>query len=407
MSRDLRPAEPGLRPLPFARWPVSLRPGRSHPMLVALLLPVAVFLFSLPNAVNSHKALAFPFTFAMVLPLLWRRRAPEWVFVILTAVAALQMALDVPLTADAALLVAFYAVVLTGTGRWIVGTAAVMEGGVVFSALRWASAQWLLGLVLLTGMVTAAGVLGFNVRIRRAYLSGLEDRADRLERERDTQVQLAQAAERTRVARELHDIVAHHVTVMITLAEGSAALARTQPDRAVEAMTTVSATGRQALAETRGLLGVLRSADTEADARAPQPDLSALDALLQQLRAAGLATSLTVSGERAGLSAGLELTVFRIVQEALTNALKHGGPAATASVDLRYEPDAVSVTVTDDGLGAADVEHELTGGNGLVGMRERVEFYGGTMHAGPVPGSGWRVSAVLPLVETTSAVEQR
>jgi len=179
--------------------------------------------------------------------------------------------------------------------------------------------------------------------------------------------------------------------VMITLAEGAAALTSTQPARAVEAMTTVASTGRQALTDTRSLLGVLRADDTD-DARHPQPDLAQLDPLLDQLRSAGLRTSLTVTGTRPALSAGVQLTVFRIVQEALTNTLKHGGPAATAAVHIRYGPGSVAVTVTDDGFGGSTGHG---GGNGLVGMRERVETYGGTLSAGQQPDGGWRVDATV------------
>jgi signal transduction histidine kinase len=385
-----RPAEQ-VPPLPF-RWPRN--PRESHPVLASVVQMAAVLLFALPDTIHTHNAWTWPLTLAMIVPLYWRTRAPDVVLAVLVAVVVVQFVVDVPLTADAALLLAFYSVVLVGSSRRIAAAAVVMEVIVVAAALDWAHASWSLAIVLLTGTVTAAGVLALNRRTRRAYLDELQDRADRLERERDTQVQLAQAAERTRIAREMHDIVAHHVTVMITLAEGAAALTATQPERAIEAMSTVAATGRQALTDTRGLLGVLRADDAD-DARQPQPDLAQLDPLLQQLRAAGLTARLTVSGTRPALSAGLQLAMFRIVQEALTNTLKHGGQTATAAVELRYEPGGVTVTVTDDGHGVGALPSS-PGGNGLVGMRERVEAYGGTLSAGPQPGGGWHVVATLP-----------
>jgi signal transduction histidine kinase len=400
-----RPAEQGPPPLPF-RWPLGANPRESHPVLTSVAQMLAVLLFSLPDTIHTHSAWAWPLTVAMIVPLVWRTRAPELVFTVLVAITVVQFAADVPLTSDAALLMAFYSVVLVGSTRRIAAAAVVMEVIVVAAALDWAHTTWSLAIVLLTGTVTAAGVLALNRRTRRAYLFELRDRADRLERERDTQVQLAQAAERTRIAREMHDIVAHHVTVMITLAEGAAALARTQPGRAVEAMTTVATTGRQALSDTRGLLGVLRSEDAD-EVRQPQPDLAALDPLMQQLRAAGLTASLTVSGARPALSAGLQLTLFRIVQEALTNALKHGGPEAAAAVDIRYGPGSVGVTVTDDGLGSGAGAESPSGGNGLVGMRERVATYGGTLSAGPAPGGGWRVSVALPTTPAERSAEVR
>jgi signal transduction histidine kinase len=393
-----RPAEQGPPPLPF-RWPLGANPRESHPVLTSVVQMLAVLLFSLPDTIHTNSAWAWPLTIAMIVPLVWRTRAPEVVFTVLVAITVVQFAADVPLTADAALLMAFYSVVLVGSTRRIAAAAVVMEVIVVAAALDWAHTTWSLAIVLLTGTVTAAGVLALNRRTRRAYLFELRDRAERLERERDTQVRLAQAGERTRIAREMHDIVAHHVTVMITLAEGAAALTPTQPERAVEAMTTVAATGRQALADTRGLLGVLRAEGS--DERQPQPDLAQLDPLLEQLRAAGLTTRLTVTGTRPTQSAGTELTVFRIVQEALTNTLKHGGQAATATVELRYEPGAVTVTVTDDGRGGGAVP---TGGNGLIGMRERVETYGGSLSAGPQPHGGWRVVATLPTADATTAI---
>jgi len=271
--------------------------------------------------------------------------------------------------------------------------------------------------------MAAAGVLGIYTRTRAAYLVQLRQRAERLEQEQDQRAQLAVAEERARIAREMHDIIAHHLTVVIALSEGAAATVSTSPDAAESAMRTVSATGREALADTRQLLGVLRSGSVpEGGERTPQPgsvSLSAaagLDGLLEQVRTAGLPTTLTVRGEDRALPGGLRQAVYRLVQESLTNTLKHAGPDARAQVALDYRPDLVMIEVRDDGLatappagpalshalgqasgGASDSAPDGPGaGHGIAGMRERVAAWGGDISCGPVEPHGWRVRASLP-----------
>jgi signal transduction histidine kinase len=249
-----------------------------------------------------------------------------------------------------------------------------------------------------TGMIAAALGLGLYSTARRAYLAELHDRADRLERERDQQGALAAAAERTRIAREMHDVVAHHLTVMVTLSEAAAAASASSPERAAEVMRRVSATGRRALADTRRLLGVLRQrpGDDLAAALAPVPDLTQLDALIEEVRSAGLETTLEVHGQAPDVPAGVQLTVYRLVQEALTNTLKHGGTAARATVRLRYLPGELQVDIDDDGAGATAPAPAGVGG-GLIGMQERIHAYGGDVRAGPRQPGGWNVSARLRL----------
>jgi signal transduction histidine kinase len=268
--------------------------------------------------------------------------------------------------------------------------AAVLEAGVLLAAARWAHGTFLLVFVFLTGMATAAVVIGVNVRTRRAYLAALEERAAQLERDRDQQGQLAAAAERARIAREMHDIVAHNLSVMVALADGAGFMAASNPARSIGAMAHVSKTGRHALGEMRRLLGVLR--DDGAAALAPQPGLADLDALLERVRAAGLRVTLQVSGRPIALGSGAELTVYRLVQEALTNTLKHAGPDAQATVRLSYEDDGIDVEVADDGSGRTLVS---AGGQGLPGMRERAAVYGGAIEAGPAATGGWRVHTRL------------
>ena len=188
-------------------------------------------------------------------------------------------------------------------------------------------------------------MLGDSIRTRRAYFAQLEERAARLEKEREAQAKVAVAAERARIARELHDVVAHNVSVMVVQADGAAYVMDAAPDQAKKALETISGTGRQALAEMRRLLGVLRTGEhQESGEYVPQPDVEQLDDLIEQVRSAGLPVDFKVEGTPRPLPSGVELTAYRIVQEALTNTRKHGGPDAGASVRLVY---------FDDGLGPA------------------------------------------------------
>ena len=248
------------------------------------------------------------------------------------------------------------------------------------------------GGVLFGGTSLLAWVLGDSMRYRRGYYAALEDRAARLEAERDAQAKVAAAAERARIARELHDVIAHHVSVMVVQADGARYALRTDSRTTETALTAIACTGRQALTEMRRLLGVLRTAGDQAEL-APMPGLGELRELLDQARAAGLAVTYTLSGTPRELPEGAELAAYRVVQESLTNTRKHAGLAASAAVTLRYEPGGLVVEVTDDGMAVSAGDG---GGHGLAGMRERIEMYGGTVQAGPLAGGGFRVLARLP-----------
>jgi len=364
---------------------------RRHPLAVDVLLILVVLALSATSASWRERTLGTAFSLALVLPLAWRRRAPLAVFGVIAAIALAQWAVGIRLLADISLLVAIYTVAAYEPRRRLVLAAAVLQAGILLATARWAVGSWLPILVFLNGLATAAVVLGVNVRTRRAYLRSLVERAQQLERERDQEGRLAAAAERARIAREMHDIVAHNLSVMIALADGAGFMATSDPARSAGAMEQVSKTGRHALGEMRRLLGVLRD-DEDAAALAPQPGLADLDALLEQVRAAGLPVELETSGLPVALGAGAELTVYRLVQEALTNTLKHAGPDARATVRLRYERDGIDVEVTDDGHGHARV---AAGGQGLPGMRDRAAVYGGAVEAGPATGGGWRVHTRL------------
>jgi signal transduction histidine kinase len=241
-----------------------------------------------------------------------------------------------------------------------------------------------------------AWLVGDNLRTRRAYLAELEARAARLEREREEQAQRSVDEERTRIARELHDVIAHNVSVMVVQASAGEEVFDTDPDRAREALSAVASTGRAALAELRRLLGVIRTeGDDQGPSFAPQPGIERLDVLLGQVRDTGLAVELSVLAEPRGLPEAVGLCAYRIVQEALTNTLKHAD-ASGAQVQVRYGPDALELQVLDDGRGASAVNGD-TGGHGIIGMRERVALFGGELTAAPRAEGGYSVRARLPL----------
>jgi signal transduction histidine kinase len=357
-------------------------------MLVALGTPRGG---TLNDAVlgSQHQAVELVLSALLCAALIWRRRFPLIVFGFMCVVASVQWLAGYVLVADAALLVALYTVAAHRSRRQSLIAAAVLELGIGGVVVRWTPAPGTLPLfIFLTGMALAAYVLGVNIQTRRAYLASLEDRARRAEHERDQQSQIAAATERTRIAREMHDIVAHNLSVMIALADGAAYAARTGSPDAERAARQVSDTGRQALTEMQRLLGVLRGSEPAAS-RAPQPGVEALDDLVNQVRAAGLATTLTITGAPFPLPATVALAVYRVTQEALTNVLKHANSPSDAKVVLAYAEPVVTLTITDDGkAGRERVGHA---GHGLTGMAERVAMFGARIDAGPVPDAGWRV----------------
>ncbi len=336
----------------------------------------------------------------LLVPLVWRRRAPLAVFGAVAATAFVQWLTDVQLSADVGLLIALYSVAAYCDRRRTLLAGAVLEVGIVLNSLSWAPEDGVVGdIISLTAMAVAAAVIGTNVRTRRAYLASVEDRAVRLERERDQRAQLAVADERARIAREMHDIVSHNLSVMVALADGAVFAQFRSPDTTTAAMQQISRTGRQALTDMRRFLGVLRADEPDA-LRHPMPGIAQLESLADQVRAAGLPTRLDQTGDPSPVSAAAQLTVYRLVQEALTNTLKHTPVGTRAEVRVRCSAEAVAVDVTDDGAGT-DRNAEADGspsGHGIPGMRERAAAYGATLEAGPLPhGGGWRVSARLGL----------
>jgi len=245
--------------------------------------------------------------------------------------------------------------------------------------------------------LVAAWILGDNMRTRRAYLRALEDRAEQLEREQDANTRRAAAEEQARIAREVHDIVAHNLSVIIVQATAADAVFATDPTDARRAVRTIGSTARQALDEVRRVLGVVRIGEERSPAFPPQPTLDRLGTLLEQVRSAGLQVELEVSGDAHDLPPALELSAYRIVQEALTNTLRHAD-AGHATVTLRFGSDALDVEVVDDGTASASGNG--AGGRGLIGMRERAAALGGSVETEPVPEGGFRVAARLPFATT-------
>ncbi|GAA0351258.1 sensor histidine kinase [Streptomyces turgidiscabies] len=336
----------------------------------------------------------------LVLPLLWRRRKPVAAFATIAAVFVLQWALGAALRADIALFVALYSLALHGWLRQLPWACAVMAGAIALVAVRASSAVSVWdALFFLLSTATAALALGLMVRIRRAQLAGLRDRAARLEIERDQRSRLATATERTRVAREMHDIVGHNLSVIITLADAGAYATDIAPERGKEALQLIGDTGRQALGELRRVLGVLREAADGPQGGPelrPQPGIADIGALCTKVRAAGLEVVYRTSGDMDALDSGVQLTVYRIVQEALTNTLKHAAPDIRVHLAILVEDGRLTIRVQDTGP-ARPASAPNEEGHGLVGMRERVALYGGSISAGPADGGGWSVEAVLDL----------
>jgi signal transduction histidine kinase len=337
------------------------------------------------------------FQAGLLLPLLWRRRAPLTAFAAIAVVFLLQWSLDAFLRADVALLIALYSLAVHGRLRQLLWACAATVGLLIPVALRVAPAvnMWE-ALFFLLSAATAATAMGFAVRVRRAQLASLRDRATRLETERDQRSKLAAATERTRVAREMHDIIGHNLSVIITLADGGSYAADANPKRSKEALRLIADAGRQALGELRRMLVVVREhADTPE--LNPQPRIADLEALCARIRAAGPEIVYSSGGDLDALDRGVQLMAYRIVQEALTNALKHAGADTRIHVTLTADGSQLRVRVQDSGPpdGAGRPGPPPEEGHGLAGMRERAALYGGTVSAGPAPGGGWTVQAVL------------
>ncbi len=372
--------------------------ARAHPLAIDALVAVVLLAVCTAWLVQSPFATvrAGIMQAALLAVIAARRVWPAPVFLLACAIAFAQWLLGFPLLGDVALLVALYTVAAHESRTRALLAAAVLEAGAVMAAARWEPAGTLpRSLLFLTATVVAALFAGLTAASGSRYLGWMDERARRLAFERDQQAAIAAAAERTRIARELHDIVSHSLSVVITLADAAAVVSRAEPGRSAEAMSEVSEVGRQALSDMRAMLGVLRTDEPPAGRpQPPQPGIAQVGELVERIRATGLAVDLAVEGIRFPLGAAAELTAYRIVQEALTNTLRHAA-AAHAWVTISYDEPQVRIWVSDDGRGATAEIPPAEGGHGIDGMRERAALHGGSLRAGPAAGGGWLVEATL------------
>jgi signal transduction histidine kinase len=345
-------------------------------------------------------ALGYGLMLLHTLPLAARRRFPLAVLVTSVASGLVFAALGLlpPDHLGPAILVAVYSVASYG-GRWV-SLAGLAVAGLGLAAVRLPRARFeappaRVGYALI---FAAAWLLGYFAHNYRAYAARLEERTAELERAREALARRAVAEERLRLARELHDVVAHSMSVIAVQSGVGAHVADSQPEEVGKVLAAIETTSRSALTELRRLLGVLRQDGEPPGSLAPVPGLADLDSLLAEVANAGLAVKLRVEGTPSPLPAGVDLSAYRIVQEALTNVVKHAG-TARAQVTIRYRDRDLTVEVTDDGRGVGAVagDGRVGTGHGLIGMRERVAAFGGDLEVGPRPGGGFRVAARLPL----------
>jgi len=388
---------------PVWAWTGRLKP-RTLDWLIVVVLTV-LGLISLGVDPFSERRIAAPFLFPVAVglllvqtvPLAWRRTHPSLVLVLIASAFGLKILFGINTSVAAVgLLIGMYSVAVYASGRLRVFFLALaglgfIAGFVVF-AITGNPRSFALSVPSLAH--AAAWLLGDYLRTRRAYVAQLEDRAARLERDRDQDRQLAADQERSRIARELHDVVAHDVSVIAIQAGAARTIQASQPQAAAQALALIETTARRTLVELSQLLGVLRKSDGTIPDRNPQPGIEQLSALVSELRSAGLAVDLAVIGEATPLPPAVDLSAYRIVQEATTNVLKHAH-ARHVEIRVRYSRDLLGLEILDDGAGKNGTSS--TSGHGIIGMRERVALFGGALSAGPRPGGGFAVVARLPV----------
>jgi signal transduction histidine kinase len=388
--------------------------------LVFALCAVSVILVE-PNTTYGEQS-ATPLTFVLLLalsaPLALRRRHPVQVFLVILCAMVIYQALNYEgLNADFfGPIVALYSAIVYGPRRFARWAPVMLLAGVMATTPFSIPDNVTVGSFIAESVnaIVLVGLVWFvsdTVRQRRAQARELAAKNLELEHARDELARQAVADERVRIARELHDVVAHSMSVIAVQSGVGRMVIADQPEEAAKALASIEETSRSSLNEMRRILSVLRSGDQTEGSLEPAPTLLDLDHLLEQIRAAGVPVDLEVTGDRGTVPAGVDLSAYRIIQEALTNVIKHAGPAR-ASVTVTYAPTVVTVEVADDGRGAAALvatangarggagRHEadagVLGGKGLVGMRERVAVYGGDVVAGPRAGGGFHVRARLP-----------
>ena len=366
-------------------------------LLIALLSIPTMFGAAFGTARRDPDAIAALLALLMTLPLAYRRLKPDLTLLTIGVSTVAYYVLGYPDSFGAlGVLIALYSVAAHASRKTAVRGLVYTVIGITISIFSLETSEFRLQILISNFIIfITAWVIGDNVRTRRAYTAELEARARRLESERESRARDAVVDERRRIAREMHDVVAHNVSVMVVQAGAARRVLETHPEKAHEAMTSIESTGRQALTEMRRLTGVLRRDDEPATR--PQPGLDRLGKLIQKTREAGLPVQVEIDGSPIALPQGVDLSAYRIIQEALTNTLKHAGPSS-ASVWIGFGPQRLELRITDNGRGAASqMANGQPAGHGLVGMRERVSLFGGDLKAGPLPGGGYEVKATLPL----------
>lgn len=380
-----------------------------RPLLLDVPLAFCLALLGLV-VLGEGQGLAWGLVGAANLALVWRRAKPATAFAVVSIALALRVApTSNLLPGDIAFLVALYSLAAYCPRRRVrlagLGVATLGSG---IAAFRFTSvagsapgtAEVVFTFVACAAASLSAWTLGDLKRARLQRLADLQDRAERIEREREQELRLAAQQERAAIAREMHDVVAHALSVIVVQADGAAYAAERSPQgalaRSVGALETIGTTARDALSETRRLVGVLRDPESGAEL-APTGGIDQLDDLVAGVRAAGVPVSLTLRGTERARAVGLDLAAYRVVQESLTNVIKHAGPGARAVVDVEQGPDLLRIRVADDGLGTRSADDGR--GHGLPGMRERVAVHGGTLTAGPAAGGGFEVLATMPTKE--------
>lgn len=384
---------------------------RTHRFVVDFIAMALLWLFTAFIQYSSSSGpLSVLASTLLVLPLAWRRTNPVAAGVAIAFVALVQWAIAYPpLPANVAVILVVYSLAAYGP-RWAsLGGLGLALLGAILVITRYylgenlssgvANLPYTVLLIFLVWfLVLFSWTFGDLTRTRRLREQGLEDRAHRLEIEQQQERALAASDERAHIAREMHDIVAHSLSVIITQADGARYAAQKDPEIATSTLQTIADTGRTSLREMRRLLGVLRG-DEETSFR-PLPGLADVDELFLGFRSVGLSLEYTHSGQaRRALPPGAELTVYRMIQEGLTNVLKHAGPKAHTVVSLDWQPRGLQVAVHDDGRGAGADPPGAGGGNGLRGMAERVKLYDGTLAAKAQPGGGFGILAFIPYTE--------
>lgn len=343
--------------------------------------------------------------------LVWRRRFPLTVLATVTAMVAAFWLRDYGAYLSALGLPALYAAAAHSEQRvrawWAMGlSCASLMAAASVSVLDKPEGFAYLSALSVLGFLAGAVVAGVVVHNRQRIFVDTERRAAEAEADRLAEAQRAVVRERSRIAREMHDVVAHGMSVVAVQAAAGREIVHANPDKAAEVFARIEAVGRESLTELRRMLGLLRDTTDDPASLAPQPGITDIAVAVEQSSAAGVATELVVDGSPRSVAPGVELAAYRIVQEALTNVRKHAGASATATVHISYEPNLLVVEITDDGSGAATLLSRTGAGQGLIGIRERVEIYGGELTSGPRRGGGYAVRAVLPIVDIDQPIER-